>query len=327
MNWLESKYTLLLSNRLDKFKKKNNNWNFRCPICNDSKKNTRKARGWLLEKNGKTRFFCHNCGASLPFEKFLKRIDVNLYYEFVRDRFTDSPSIKQETVPDFIVKRPNFDIKLKRISQLRHDHPVKQYIDKRMIPSIYHHKIYYAPKFGEWVHSLDNTKYQDILSDEPRLVLPFLDEDGKFYGFQGRSFRKNATNKYITILLDPRKPKLWGLDEIDFSRTVRITEGPIDAMFVDNCLASCGGRLDTNVGGDPVLIYDNEPRSRDTISKIDKAIKAGFRVVIWPSDIPHKDINEMIQNGFTSKQVNDIIDENTFRDLTASLNLINWKRI
>ena len=31
------------------------------------------------------------------------------------------------------------------------------------------------------------------------------------------------------------------------------------------------------------IVYDNEPRKPETVAKIEKAIKEGFSVVIWPN--------------------------------------------
>ena len=327
MGWLEDKYSSMLSPRLRNFKKRGKHFNFSCPLCGDSKKSKSKARGWILERTKGVRYYCHNCGASLKFAEFLKRIDVNLYYDYVKEQFLEKrPEVKEQKQQPVVHDKPRFDIKLKRVSQLPADHPVKLYVQKRMIPSDLHYKIYLAPKFKRWVNSLDPTKYPNAVSDEPRLILPLLDENGVFFGLQGRSFRKGADDKYITILLDDRKPKLYGLDTVDFTDTVYVVEGPIDSLFVKNCIASCGGRLDTNVGGDPVLIYDNEPRNVETVKKLDRAIKDGYRVVIWPSEIKEKDINDMIINGFTVKDVHNIIEENTYRGLTAELKLLEWKK-
>lgn len=325
MNWLENKYTLLLSGRLRNFKIKNNRPNFSCPICNDSKKNTRKARGWILEGKGQSRYFCHNCGISLNFEQFLKRLDLVLYYDYVKDKLLESGVKEQDLIlPKF--DKPIFKpkkINLKKISQLSPNHPAKVYVQSRGIPSKHHYKLFYAPKFGQWVNSLDSSKFEDLEFDEPRLVFPLLDEGGIFFGLQGRSFRPNALNKYITILLDEDKPKLFGLDTVDKTKKIYILEGPIDSLFIPNALACCGGKLEyTNK--DCVLIYDNEPRSKHTIRKMETAISEGYKICIWPEDILQKDINDMALAGLNPKR---IIDQNTYQGLDAELKLAMWKKI
>ena len=48
MDHVDSKFIGLVSSRLQKFKRvKADLYNFRCPICGDSKKNKSKTRGYL----------------------------------------------------------------------------------------------------------------------------------------------------------------------------------------------------------------------------------------------------------------------------------------
>jgi hypothetical protein len=43
--------------------------------------------------------------------------------------------------------------------------------------------------------------------------------------------------------------------------------------------------------------------------------------------IEEKDINEMILSGFTQEELIDIIDKNTFVNLRAKMEYIQWKKI
>ena len=86
MDLVDSKYIGLVSARLDKFKKvKTDLYNFRCPICGDSKKHRNKARGYFYVVRADTNFRCHNCGASLSFSNFLKQLDPTLHKKFVME--------------------------------------------------------------------------------------------------------------------------------------------------------------------------------------------------------------------------------------------------
>ena len=60
---------------------------------------------------------------------------------------------------------------------------------------------------------------------------------------------------------------------------------------------------------------------------IEKYINENFQVVIWPSDIKQKDINEMILSGKTERYIKDIIAQNTFSGLLARTKLIEWKKV
>ena len=115
MNLVDSKYIGLVSPRLQKFKKvKNNLFNFRCPICGDSKKNKSKTRGYFYTIKADVNFRCHNCGASMTFSNFLKEIDTVLHKQYVFERFKDGKSGRGTVVeePIFKFETPKFKPKI-----------------------------------------------------------------------------------------------------------------------------------------------------------------------------------------------------------------------
>ena len=156
-------------------------------------------------------------------------------------------------------------------------------------------------------------------------VIPFFNEDNDLIAIQGRAFG-NENPKYITIKIDENQEKIYGTDRVDWDRTVCVVEGPIDSLFIDNCLATA--QSDLRVYKDNVvLIPDNEPRNLEIVKQIEKYINENFQVVIWPSDIKQKDINEMILSGKTERNIKDIIAQNTFSGLLARTKLIEWKKV
>ena len=86
----------------------------------------------------------------------------------------------------------------------------------------------------------------------------------------------------------------------------------------------CGSDVDIRSFGwsDYIWVYDNEPRSRQITDKISKSIDAGDSVVIWPSTIKQKDLNDMVVSGVNVKSV---IQSNVYQGLKAKLQLSNWK--
>ena len=74
-------------------------------------------------------------------------------------------------------------------------------------------------------------------------------------------------------------------------------------------------------------MFDNEPRNREIVKNIEKAIEEDYNVVIWPSEIEEKDINDMIISGLTNVEITDIIHRNTFSGLQAKTQLSHWKKI
>ena len=90
MDYVDSKFIGLVSSRLEKFKRvKSNLYNFRCPICGDSKKNKSKTRGYLYNVKANTNFKCHNCGASMSFNNFLKQIDPAVQKQYALEKFKE----------------------------------------------------------------------------------------------------------------------------------------------------------------------------------------------------------------------------------------------
>ena len=56
------------------------------------------------------------------------------------------------------------------------------------------------------------------------LIIPFYDESGKLFAFQGRAFGKEQP-KYITIKLDESKQKVYGLERVNFLQPIKVVEG------------------------------------------------------------------------------------------------------
>jgi len=341
MDWLAHKYIGIASTRLDKFKRKGPNlYNFRCPICGDSENNQNKARGYIYQKEGKMMFHCHNCGATMGIPNFIKMIDQNLYNEYQLEKLQDKKTPEQDEYEKFIEKmKPPVFMKsgplkgLKKVSQLHPDNPLKKFVVSRKIPNEYHAKLFACPNFMHYVNNLIPDKFSatSLAHDETRLLIPFMDSDKSVFAFQGRSLKKNSQVKYITIVLRDDIPKVYGLDTLNRNNIIPVLEGPIDSMFVPNSIATAGGDLVSAVRDfdktNLVIVYDNEPRSKETVKKLDKAILNGYNIVIWPENLEHKDINDMVLAGLSTDFISHIIKNNIYRDLSAKLALQKWSKV
>ena len=151
------------------------------------------------------------------------------------------------------------------------------------------------------------------------------DRDKNLIGFQGRSLTHNSV-KYITVMLEDSAPKIYGLDTIDEKLPVYVVEGPFDSTFINNSVALCGsdGDLGHLEGSDTILVYDNEPRNREIVGRIERCIERNQKVVIWPSNIVEKDINDMVLAGH---DVMSMIKLNTYSGLEAKIKFNTWKKI
>ena len=320
---------MILSSQLQRFRKTGDFlWNFRCPYCGDSQKSQSKARGFVFRKESNLIYKCHNCGVGASFNNMLKYVDPKLHKDYIMERYKpnepDVPDIGKFTQPKFM-KGPSPLKSLKKISSLKHDHPVKRFVDKRRIPSTLHFELFFAPKFYEWVNRIVPNKFPSLKGDHPRLVIPFFDENNKMFAFQGRAFG-NEIPKYITIILDPDKNKIYGLNRLDSTKQIQVTEGPIDSMFLDNCVAVAGADFSGLPVDNTTIIFDNERRNVEILKQIEKTIDLGYNVVLWPDDVKEKDINDMILAGRTKEEVQSIINKNSYQGNMAKIRFATWRK-
>jgi len=328
MSYIDTKYIGRISSQLLKFtEKKKGTYNFRCPYCGDSSKKQNKARGYLFSMRDSYVYKCHNCGITKNFSQFLKDQSVGLHDEYVMERYKQGMTGKnyQVKTPDlkmFVTKpvfKKNIFSELQSIESLNNTHPAKQYLLDRKIPEIHFSNFYYAEDFNAWENNGNTIK-------ESRIILPLISEDGNVFGYQARSLNKNATLRYITTILDKQYPKLFGLDRINKNENIYVTEGPFDSLFLSNGLAMCGADvvLDRILFPDYTFVYDNEPRNKQIVQRIDKTIRQNNKVVIWPSNIKEKDINDMFLAGH---DVESVVKCNTYSGLEAQVKFNLWKKI
>ena len=322
MDHIDSKFIGLVSSRLEKFKRvKANLYNFRCPICGDSKKNKSKTRGYLYAVKANTNFKCHNCGASMSLNNFLKEVDPVIHKQYTMEKFkqghTGRNFVTEE--PVFKFEAPKFKKKLKLPKASEHPRPAGYLTARKLNPDDF----YYAKHFKKFANSLKST-FDSEEHDEERIIIPLYYEKN-LIGFQGRSLGPSKV-KYITVMLDDDAPKIYGLDNIRRDAPVYVTEGPFDSTFIRNAIAMCGADADVGRWGisNPVWIYDNEPRNREITNRIAKTIDAGHAVVIWPDSIDDKDINDMVMSGL---DVQSVVELNTYSGLEAKLKFNTWKKI
>ena len=323
MDIIDSKFIGLVSSRLQKFKRvKADLYNFRCPLCGDSQKHKNKARGYLYQVKTNTNYKCHNCGASMSFNNFIKQIDPTLHKQYIMEKFKEGYTGKNFVVeePKLEFKKPVFkkELDLPRASEV----PIaKEYLEKRMLDPT---KFYFAKKFRTWVNSKKRT-FDSVQKDESRIIIPMYDTERNLIGFQGRALGPNFV-KYITVMLKDDAPKVFGLEQIDKTKTVYVTEGPFDSTFIRNSIAMCGADGDVRGWGisRPVWVYDNEPRSSEILKRIESTIDRGECVVIWPQNIKEKDINDMVLSKY---DIMSILELNTYSGLEAKVKFNNWKKV
>ena len=186
-DFVDAYYVSLLSGRLEKFtRKKNDLYNFRCPYCGDSQKHRNKARGYFFRIKNDMVFKCHNCGVGRTLPNFLKEQAPDLYDEYIMERYKSGTTGKGSYVPKPKFEKPKFKKKgeLQSIEQLNREHPAVGYLLGRQIPEEHFGNLFYTDKFCTWVNTQKPT-FKDVKKDHPRIIIPFIDTNGEWFGFQG----------------------------------------------------------------------------------------------------------------------------------------------
>lgn len=327
---LDQRYVENISFKLDVFKIKSQNpykANFRCPYCGDSQKSKYKARGWFFEDDsGNLRFYCFNCFIARNFYQFLKDQDFSLYTNYVSERYVN----KFEQCPKPIIKQPKPAVfcddtilnGLQSLHNLDDEHPARIYVEKvRQIPKT--SDIYYTSNFSKWLHrNIDAEKYS-VKKFDPRIVFPFRRKDKTVFGVSGRALDPDSNMRYMTEIFDENEDKIFGLENIDFSKRYFIVEGQIDSLLLNNALAMSGAsgfksnKLENIENA--IVVLDNEYRNSEIMKQAEKVIESGIRICIWPKTISGKDINEMILN--ETKNIEEIIEQNSWSGLMARAKL------
>ena len=333
--FIDRAFLLRLSPKLQRFtQKKDDLYNFRCPLCGDSQKNKTKSRGYVYRKKNDYFYMCHNCGASTSFYNFLDKVDPTLIKEYALERYKNGDNNKSNhktpDFEDFKTEKPIFkkSLVLPSIDSLPEAHFAKVYVQQRRIPETFLSQLYYAEDFAAFIQSLGIEK--ELSKEDKRLVIPFYDQEKNLVAIQGRALGESKL-RYITIKLHEDNHKFFGLDRIDEDKMIYVVEGPIDSMFLDNAVATADSNLESITSiydkSKVTLIFDNEPRNKEIVKKIDDAIEKHYNVVIWPEMIESKDINDMIMDGFSPDEIQDIISKYTFVNLRAKAELVNWKKV
>ena len=338
-SYIDLKYVNIISPYLQQFKKKGDFlWNFRCPYCGDSQKSRTKARGFIYRKKNDLFYKCHNCGVGTTLGKLIELVDSKTYKDYILERYKKGVKTNNPE-PEWDFNEPVFRKKdilkgLQSIEQLDETHPAKIILCKRKLPKENLADIFLCPAFFAFTNKLIPNKFSSLGGDHPRLLIPFRNKEGEIFAYQGRAFGKE-TPKYITIKLDEDADKIYGLDKVDKTKQIYVVEGPIDSMFLDNCIAvggadfskplSIDGRLMLN--GELTIVFDNEPRNKEICKQMERTIGQGRKIVIWPDSMKHKDINDMIIAGYSKKDIQRIITDNTFQTVAASLRFAEWRKI
>ena len=330
MLWVDKKYLRLISSRFRNSKWKNEDLlNHACPYCGDSEKNPHKARGYHFIYKETFIYKCHNCGESKSFATFLKEQDNTLWKQYCVEKF-----YKKKLQFTSVVKQKTSVFKkdlLKKVGCVKaiEASKARDYLRHRKIPSHKWDELYYIENC-QALSQMDYKYKERVFGNDPRLVIPFYTRQGKLIGVSGRALNNNKL-RYLTLKFDENEPLIYGLRTVDYNKKVYVTEGPIDSLFLPNSIAVAGSdfaKLNTIVPTEQaIVVFDNEPRAREIVKKMNQIINDGFEVCIWPRTMNDKDINDMVLNGLSPNIIEGIINKNKFSGLKAKMALSDWSKV
>lgn len=334
MSYIDLKYLNLVAFHLRNFKaKRDGTFNFSCPFCGDSSKNPRRARGYVFKHMGKYLYKCHNCNHTCHVSEVISHVDPGVYGEYKLETYIEN----QEVTAKKPIRTVKFDkvplrvySNMERCDKLLISHPATQYLRVRKIPHECYDRLYYTNDFAKLADELF-PNHGMVVDNSSRLVMPFFGDYNEILAVSGRAFDNNSI-RYMTVRGNDSGPLVFGLDKVNLNKPIKVVEGPLDSLFLDNCLASGDANLLSTlkvINGNHTFIFDNEPRNREIVENMKKVINSGRKIVIWPDTFARrgKDINLMVLSGLSREFIEKTIEENTFTGLIATMKLNHWSRI
>ena len=165
--YTDTKFIEIIQSSLRNFKRKSDRlFNFSCYYCGDSEKNPRKARAYLIQKDGTYVYYCHNCNKSISFKWFLRDMDYGLFQEYIKEALVsnqEQPKIKADTFKQIKIE-PDIMSYLQKVESVDN---AKQFLLQRKIPKRWFNHLYYTPEFRKFTNKIIPKKFEKI----PPLIL------------------------------------------------------------------------------------------------------------------------------------------------------------
>mgnify|MGYP007079326766 CR=1 FL=1 len=293
---------------------------FRCPLCGDSP-NPRSRHAAFIAMSDGYGFRCVRCNEPSSLMSLMRNLNPGLFREYCIEKFwSDEPRREQRESGELEIDTtestellnplmsgsvqqapdPTPLAELARVADLHPLHPAVKYLSARKIPI--RDDILWTDNFSKWAQSRKPDTGRKVLDSDWRIVFPLVSADGIEFGAQGRVIVPTSTRlRYDTCIWDTRF-RGFGLNRVDLTQEVWVTEGAIDSMATPNGVAAIGSDLAgfaADVGLDKsktVLLFDNEPGSKQIVNLVRKAVKEGWRVGFWKKwqDEVGKDLGEAV---------------------------------
>jgi hypothetical protein len=306
-----------------------------CPICREGNSWLKKRRCYYIVE--KSVVCCHNCGwYSSPYNWIVKVTGLN-FKEIKKDLentdnfvLTNNIKVEKEEVKK-TESLPSDSINLFDSEQT--DYYKQNHVVTKCLELIKSRKLDTAVNRPQSLFVSLKDKVH-----ENRLIVPFYD-DNKIIFYQTRTVIPDENRpKYLSKVGSEKS--LYGINNISANiEYIFITEGPIDAMFIQNGVAVAGinesktknftDLQQRQLAGFPlhkkIWVLDNQWNDNTSKIKTKNLLDIGETVFLWPEFLKqYKDINEYcIDKNFNSFDI-ETIKEYSYNGLRGKLLLANY---
>lgn len=271
---------------------KRDEFQFACPFCGDSASDSNKKRAHiLLEGKFKGLFKCFNCGKSMDIRSFFKSFDVD-FDMATTDKLIEMGETGRYSKETFVDTGLNMIVDISEIEKFAVD--VEQlkricgFVD--ISQSNKNEGYYYLVKRCQF-------NFSNFLYDPAGRNLIVLNRisNGGIIGFQKRDLTGTRKAKYLSYNLarihkdflkdDIEIPEklnnlslVFNLFNVNISKRIIVTEGPMDAFLLNNAVASAGAGKAIPLNLNFYYLYDDDPTGREhSLSQIN----SGHYVFLW----------------------------------------------
>jgi len=271
---LERQVRLILSS-LENVTESYDYYNFRCHICGDSQKSKSKKRGYILKNKTPWMYYCHNCYYKKPVIFWMKEFFPSYYKDYFKEVLGRNDNKKKRDLPNIKARRTR-----------------KRSTEQDQTKFFVHIKSGVTPLFAKAIRfCIDRNIPEDVWSKwyvatgemyRNRLIIPFYDDKGKIYYYQGRSLYDYMTPKYLSRAGNYNS--IYNYYLVDREKPVTVLEGPIDSIFVENSVAVTGVKIyDDNlkIFKQKRFLIDYDCETFDTKKKTIELLTKGEYVFCW----------------------------------------------
>lgn len=246
-------------------------YNFRCPICGDSKKSRSKKRGYILKKRKPYMYFCHNCFYKKTVVQWMKEYYPHNY----KDYFKELLNKNEKPLPK--IKNPKKRKRNPEKENTKYFVPINKGMTPIFAKAI---RLCIDRKIPEEVWSKWFVATDGMYKN--RLIIPFFDNNNKIYYYQGRALYDYMEPKYLSRAGD--YISIYNFYNVDRTKPVIILEGPLDSVFVENSVAVTGVKIEDKnlkVFKQKRFLIDLDCETDETKEQTLKLLTKGEYVFCW----------------------------------------------